>query len=61
MLDLIYSVVSEGFTVIMFHKKYYEVALMFNRLQGIKDSGGRVAHIHISETVSNAYICRFCF
>lgn len=34
---------------------------MFNRLQGIKDSGGRVAHIHISETVSNAHLCRFCF
>lgn len=34
---------------------------MFNRLQGIKNSGDRVAHIHISETVSNAHICRFCF
>lgn len=61
MLDLICSVVWEGFTVRMFHKKCYKVALVFNRLQGIKGSGGRVAHIRISETVSNAPICRFCF
>lgn len=61
MLDLIYSIVWEGFTLRMFHKKCYKVALVFNRLQGIKNSRGRVAHIHISETVSNAHICRFCF
>lgn len=61
MLDLIYSIVWEGFTVRMFHKKYYKVAVVFSKLQGIKDSGGRVAHIHISETVSNAPVSRFCF
>lgn len=61
MLDLIYSVVWEGFTVRMFHKKCYKVVLVFSRLQRIKDSGGRVAHIHFSETISNAHICRFCF
>lgn len=58
MLNIIYSVVWEGFTVRMFHKKCYKVALVFSTLQGIKNSG---AHIHFSETASNAHICRFCF
>lgn len=45
MLDLIYSVVWEGFTVRMFHKKSYKVALVFNRLQEFKI---QEAGLHIS-------------
>lgn len=61
-VGLIQSIVWEAFyTECVFHKKYSRFAHVLNRLQSVKDSGGRIAHIHISETVSNAHIVGFAF